>query len=377
MNKDKLLLLEISVGIIIGFFLMSHLIKEQQNFENFALGEETKTYLATDDSDLIIHITNLDSASINVLKKGWNLRGKKDIMLVLGNSQTHSINQIKTGQVTYVEKLHNLLEDSIDVLALTFPNANLQELYLGLEFMKSTLPIKFVVLPVFMDDLREGGIREKGFEIVASTKFVLPDTSALIAKRLQLEIQNFSEDKAPSNDQSALYETMQAKSEEFLDNKISDLAPIWAKRPDIRGQMFLSLYQLRNRVFGINAQTKRKLIPTRYNNNLAALEEILRRSKVDKIKVLTYIPPIRSDVEIPYDIEEYAKFKDEVEILVNKYFKNFKNLENIIPGKLWGVKASTDGSGKPELDFMHFQYKGHEKLYSALKTEINKLINDF
>lgn len=376
MNQSKLLLFEIIVGSLIGLFVISIATKNKRDLENFALGGETKTLLAKDDGNPI-HLINLDSEGISGMRKGWLDRGKKDVALILGNSQTHSINQLKEGDATYVQKLHNGLSDRLDILALTFPNANLQELYLGTDFLMSEYPIKFIVLPVFMDDLREDGIRESGFEYLIENFYQLSDTSSSILKRINANLSDFNKMKISDGDHDALFETVQAKSERFLDNRMSENFPLWADRPAMRGEMFLSLYKLRNTVFGINAQTKRKMIPSRYKDNFEAVNEILRSAKSKSIKVLLYIPPIRQDVEVPYNLSEYASFKKKLKENADRYSNvKFVNLENIVPAKYWGVKSSTNGSGKTELDFMHFQNEGHNLLYDSLKKEIQQLKND-
>ena len=73
------------------------------------------------------------------------------------------------------------------------------------------------------------------------------------------------------------------------------------------------------------------------------------------------------------DSAKAAQFKATIEALAER--RNgvrFANLEGLIPGEYWGLKASTDGDGEPELDYMHFQFKGHQMLAEALKTEIEQ-----
>ena len=51
------------------------------------------------------------------------------------------------------------------------------------------------------------------------------------------------------------------------------------------------------------------MIKGTYIKNLKAYEDILNLAQKNKVKVLVYIPPLRNDVKIPYDISEYSKFK--------------------------------------------------------------------
>ena len=89
------------------------------------------------------------------------------------------------------------------------------------------------------------------------------------------------------------------------------------------------------------------MIPARYNRNMLALEELLTHAEVKEQDVLLYIPPIRTDVAPPYDPQEYADFKEAIQTLAaNHTNTHFANLEDIVPGEYWGLKASTDGDGK-------------------------------
>ncbi len=105
MNKlHKSGLLSIVLAIIAAFLIINVFFRQEQNFAELALGEETKAYLATDSLGHPIHLIG-DSLS-QLLLTGWQKRGKNEVALVLGNSQTHSINQLKEGDQTYVGLLH-------------------------------------------------------------------------------------------------------------------------------------------------------------------------------------------------------------------------------------------------------------------------------
>ena len=116
------------------------------------------------------------------------------------------------------------------------------------------------------------------------------------------------------------------------------------------------------------------MIKGHYIKNQKAYEDILNLAIKNKIKVLVYIPPLRNDVKIPYNIDEYSNFKLETKNIADKYYVNFVSLEKIIPSKLWGFKGSTNLKQKQELDFMHFKGEGHSLLAEALYIEILKII---
>ena len=133
------------------------------------------------------------------------------------------------------------------------------------------------------------------------------------------------------------------------------------------------LYQIRNSVLGITATTTRKMIKGSYRKNQRAYEDILSLANKEKIKVLVYIPPLRNDVKIPYDLNEYKKFKLEAKNIANKYDVNFISFENIIPREFWGFTSSTNLKIIQDLDFMHFEGKGHSLLAESLFIEMQKI----
>ena len=96
--------------------------------------------------------------------------------------------------------------------------------------------------------------------------------------------------------------------------------------------------------------------------NLEAMKAIIESARKANIEVLTYIAPLRNDVPIPYDNNEYAVFKQEVAAITRDAGGTLVNLEELVPNQNWGTKASTGLAGGAEVDFMHFQSEGHERL---------------
>ena len=159
-----------------------------------------------------------------------------------------------------------------------------------------------------------------------------------------------------------LGESIELEINTFLEGH-SDL---WRMRPDLRAQVIYGyLYTWRNIAFGITPNSKRKVIRGRYKDNMEALRITLESAQKNNIETYVYIAPIRNDVAIPYDNIEYANFKTEVENIARTYNSNFINYEDLIPANYWGEKGST-GKESLEIDFMHFQAKGHELLANKL-----------
>jgi hypothetical protein len=239
------------------------------------------------------------------------------------------------------------------------------------EYLKKRLPLEFIILPVVFDYLRENKLRIKIAQALADadTKTALEQTD--IGRRILAE---HGEPTDVSEDMAALKDTIQEHSETTLNNWLDKHSNLWALRPEIRGTILTYLHVLRNTVFGIKATSKRRVILGRYIANMAALSAMIDSAKASSLDVLLYIVPLRNDVDIPYMAEEYNSFKKEIkQFAINKDIA-FANLENLIPGQLWGMKGSTTLGGEPELDFMHFQIAGHQLLANALYQAIHQQI---
>ena len=352
------------VSAILAGFILRFSFSGERNFENAALGTLTVSYEAKDELGRIIHTTQQRETEIEDMLNVAKSSNRK--VLVLGNSQTHSINQKIEGEVVYPELLH-ALESSTAVLTNSLPNANLQEFYVILSWWLQQANFDQVIVPIFMDDLREDGLRKDFLNALGRNNFQLKNLDAFNAElNAQLrELQPSASSQAEEDGTDD--ETPQDYVERELNVWLNEHSETWSNRPNARGDFFLALYRWRNQLFNISATTTRKMIPARKEKNMKALKRILDLTASEEIPTLIYIPPIRTDVEVPYDLKEYEAFKAEVKDAVAAHVHtDFKNWEGIVPGELWGLKASTSGDDEPELDFMHFQYRGHQIVADSL-----------
>ena len=356
-NKSSI---ELLLCFVLSTMVLYFLTKRTTDFNNLALGDETKPYFAYNNAGMI-HIDSLYKLS------KIKFETDHDVVLFLGNSQTHSINQLKPGEVNYVQLLADSLTN-VEVMAITMPNISLQEMLVAFQYTVSKFPVKYVTIPVFMDDLREDGIRaDIFFSSLQREQFKVAGNDRALIDKINRELLPAGPDTIQDQEMAALAHTPQEKVERYLDQTLGDHSNLWKNRPQLRGEIFTFLYNFRNTIFHINAQTKRKKITQRYADNLSALVEMLEKCEQLGIRSLVYVPPIRNDVDIPYDAVEYDTFKNELKILVEKHKSSlFLNLENVVPSNFWGVKNGTSLAGKPELDFMHFQYQGHLLLFQNL-----------
>lgn len=368
-TENRVSWLSLLFGVCFGVGFLYFFLSQQQEsirYEELALGTETAPAFAKV-SGVYVHCRDYDEAQYCL--DGYRLNGQgRKVSLWLGNSQVHAINQKKPGDETATPLLHRKLLDK-ETYFLTFsqPNANLQEHYVLLLYLINQLPIKYLVLPVVFDDMRNTGIRTSLTGAITEPVVKMELEMTEIGRRI---LADHGDKDMAGNELAALHETIQERSENYLNQKLSDIWSVWKARPDFRGKLFLSLYQFRNWALGINPSTTRKMLPGRYALNRQALEAILDKARQSKIKVLVYIVPLRNDVRVPYDLGEYQTFKDDIQNLALKNDARFVNLESLVPANLWGTKSGTSVKGGQELDFMHFQAGGHKLLAKVLYREI-------
>jgi hypothetical protein len=340
-----------------------------------ALGEDTSLYKPID-SSAKIHCHDLKdfSSCIDSYHKKNRSTLYEDVVLWLGNSQLHSINQMKFGEETSTPILHRDIKDKKKYL-MTFsqPNANLQEHFVLFNFLINKVPISTLILPVVFDDMRETGLRNSLTGATKELNVVERLKKSSIGKKI---LANHSEKDMAGNKKTALEGTMQEDAEFFLDTKLSLFWNTWSERSSLRASFLYGvLYKFRNWLFDINPSSIRKVIPGRYLMNIQALNEILFTAQDKNIDILLYIAPIRNDIKIPYNLVEYENFKEEVRGVASKYNNVvFENLEDLVPPEYWGSKVSTSFNGSlEEVDFMHFQAGGHKILAESILYKLRAI----
>jgi hypothetical protein len=330
-NKKKIIYLKFFLIILspflIWFFIQKILENNYKNFNELALGQDN-VFLNNNFLENKIICTSLNDIKecIEYLKK------YKRKILWIGNSQLHAVNQPDSNAELASQIVNKTLEKyETAIVTLAAPNINFQEYLAVFNYVTKNIDIDFIILSLCFDDTREDGVR---FNLVEYEE-------RLYEERLYEERSNFS-----SIEKSINY---------FFDKKFQ-----WnATRQQAQAHIFEILYKLRNYTFNITPSTIRPIIKSTYYKNIQALETILKISQNKKIKVITYIVPIRNDVKLPYFEEQYILFKNDMSNLSKKYNSNFYNLEKTVPNSFWGQKKSTTFSNEYEIDFMHFRQEGH------------------
>lgn len=361
--SHKFKLASLVLGVIIGLFLIDFSYDYKKNsdeLEKLALGNENREFYEKT-KELNHHCKYLilnEECHLTYSKYGE----KNDVILWLGNSQLHAINQYKVGDKTGSSILHDSLKiHKKYLLTLSQPNINMQELSIIFNQSIELFPVELLIICVVFDDMREDGIRD-------NLKYLTEQNNLENKKFNQVVLNNQIDPNVDNKD------NLQLRVENYFSKKLSIIYPKWEARGELRGNFFLALYNLRNFIFGITPSTTRKLIPARYNKNMEAFNEILKIAKEKKISVITYIAPLRNDVKIPYDLSQYENFKSEIKNISLRHQANFFNWEDIVDNSSWGQKNSTSIKKEGEIDFMHFQFSGHKKIASKLYETIHNII---
>jgi len=358
------LLLPVIAGIMVSLLCLSLLPdSNERSFDDLALGKETTSVFATV-GDYPIHCEYPGVG--NKCIEGVRARGADRLVLWLGNSQVHAINQFKSGDENAPPMLFRKLQKhGVDLVVFSQPNANLEEHYVLFEYLRRRMDIDLLILPLVFDDMRETGLR-------AEILNALDDDFLKVLEQSPVGRRIVSESKGvlAADDFAGLENTVQDHTERRINEWLEGNVALWKKRPALRGHLLNTLYRLRNFVFGITPSTTRRVIKGRYELNRRALVQLLETAMENNIKVVVYITPLRMDVEIPYDRAEYDAFKKDMSGLVVSFGQSIHNHEGLVPGVFWGRKAATTVGGGAEIDFMHFQAGGHRLLADALYADV-------
>lgn len=362
----KHLLMALVLMLLIAVFYSQSKI----DTENFALGEANTHITETSNG------TPLTAASITGIRSliahpGPCKGNSSNRILWLGNSQLHTINQYRPNDHLAPYWLHHSLNQDACawVNGISLPNANFQEYLTLLTYATLSNKPSIVVLSLVFDDLREDGLRDD-FRILQSEtmheKLALSDAGIDILKKLTANSVN--EENMTNN--QGLEGFVQKHFEDALTAYLGIHLPIWNERPNLRAKLMTDLYFLRNFVLGIKSTSTRKQIPNRYKKNMAALEATFNLLKHAKIPTIAYIAPIRGDINIPYDAQEYNAWKNQINQLTEIYKIDLLNIEAIVPSEKWGTYHAD------EIDFMHFQGDGHKILSRAIEPAVRKALQE-
>lgn len=366
-KKDLTLIISFLFAIILLYLFLP---KNNISLNDLAYEEYTKRVMGYVNGERV-HCNDLDD--IHLCLESYKKNGHGDpVILWFGNSQLHSINSYSQGDETASSLLHMALrKKGYYLITFSQPNANLQEHFLLFSYLLNQFPVKNLILSIVYDDMREDEIRASINKTLEDTHVLNEVDKTTIGKNL---IINYQKKYLINNDKIAHKETNHDYWENLISKKLEKIWLLWSERDSLRSHLFHNLYLLRNTILGIDATAIRKKILGPYIKNMTAYKEILSLAEKNKIGILVYIQPIRNDMKIPYDLNEYNLFKKEIATMSEISGVYFSDLDNIVPGEFWGQTSSINIKNYKDLDFMHFQAEGHELLSRNILYEFNKII---
>lgn len=350
-------------GLTIAAVVIAHADDKEVRFDQAALLPHSSLVLGEIPGSTVLCGWSIKSSKCF---EDASKRGVKRSVLWFGNSQVPTINEHKAGQTTGVPALKaRLAAKGLDLTVLVEPNASLQEHFVAYAHARQNVPVTAVVVSLVFDDTRETGLREHSSEGMDEPDVIARLSKHPIGRRIveRYRAAAAAEEaaKKPPSEQ-----TLQERSEAALTGWLAEHSAVWKAREQANGKLGLLLHVTRNTIFGIKPESKRRLIESRYRDNLEALEAMLIDASEGGIKVLGYIAPLRPGVEVPYIDHEYARFKRDVSALFERHGAVVENLENLVPKADWGDTFSTTANKDREIDFMHFMAPGHQRVAAAL-----------
>lgn len=366
-------LMQLMASLLVMLIVASVYSRNKINAEDFALGKEN---FHASESYAGHPFTASSVSAVKALfgqKQKLCQESKVKRLMWLGNSQLHTINQYKSGQhlAPYWLRQQSIKPACFEPNGFSLPNANFQE-YLALAtYALNNAKFDAAIISLVFDDLREDGLRQD-FSAIMVGNLLSQLSGSEVGKEI---VSRFSRERMQENlgskENSGLEGFVQEKFEDRLTQKFGDIFPIWAERPNLRVNLITDLYYFRNHILGIRPTTVRKLIPARYQRNMAALHATLKKLHANHVPIVLYIAPIRHDISIPYDAAEYEKWKVEMIEIAKNYDARLLNLEQLVPGNLWGSYIEDN------VDFMHFQGQGHELLAKKLSPVVKQIVGEF
>lgn len=352
----RLVLLCLATALALDYLVAS----TAPDFETLALGDQTQPVYGSYAGDRIFCG---DPADTQTCLAPAARRGLARRVVWLGNSQLYAINQQRRGDVTAPVLLARALRPrGVEVQAFGLPNASLVEFYLMWTVQRRAAKTDVLVVPLFLDDTREGAARDSWREVVLAPDIRSQLGQTATGRAVLAALPATAPDEAG--------ETRNAKAEAAITNWLERCCGFQTMRERARGQISIQAFNLRNTVFDVRADTVRPLVPANYRANLAAFEQLLVEARTAGTQVVAYIPPLRQDVAPPYLPADYARFKAETRALAERHGAILVDADTVVPGPLWGTKAAPRLGGGTELDFMHYQAAGHALLTRRLEPII-------
>ena len=144
-------------GAALAILLLDAARLKVRDLTEAALGGQTTAVLAEVDG---LRVACFDATDSEACESAYQRAGRMPTILWFGNSQNFAINRYQPGDELATVKLHRWLKSKGTwLVSYVQPNANLDEEALLFEALANRYDTRMLILPVFMDKLREQGIR--------------------------------------------------------------------------------------------------------------------------------------------------------------------------------------------------------------------------
>jgi hypothetical protein len=355
--------LSLPIAAVLAIGLLDIADSKTIKLNEAALGGQTVAVLGEIDGKRIACIDATDTGSC---EGAYRNVGHPPAVMWFGNSQNFSINRYHPGDELAIMTVHRWLQKRGAWLVSYYqPNANFYEQAVIFEATASRYNTRLLILPAFMDKLREQGIRDGVAKFMADPK----TKERIQASPEWPQLAPVLEQASRSGGQLPINQTVQAGVEDRLNVVLGENWRLWRKREELRGTLAIAIQTLRNKLLGIHSYTKRPVDQNVYSDKLQMLGSILKSARDKGIHVLLYIPPYRTDISGPYVDSQYMQFRKDVRSLAQKYDANFADLSDLVPGPEWATVVDHI-FGFEEPDFMHFTAEGQRRLAGAIQGQL-------
>ena len=342
----------LALALLLALPAIWFVLQEQEDFGGFAMGPETTSVFAQAEGRPV-HGDN--GPSIAAAYDGV-ARSESPMVLWLGNSQLHGVNQRVGDETCAPQLLHDQLTPQRRLLTASPPNGSPIEHEVIFDYVRKQVRVEELVIAVCFDDLRNEGVRTDLLPLAAGPSSLA--TTVPVAG-------------ATSQESNHVEDSLQEATEQWFNRVLSTYSFLWRQRKQARGDLFVALYRVRNSLLGIDAQTERRMLLPHYHRNLQAVARMLRAAHEAGTRAFVYIVPLRGDVKPPYVPTEYRRFEEDLAAIVRASAAEYRDLADLVPGMYWGMKDATGLDNKAELDFMHFQFPGHVLLAETIGEQIS------
>lgn len=354
------------VSICTGIFLFDRVANSLKDFRagDIGLGIATTTH-ENFFSEQPINQTHGGVDQILETIKYFKDQGK-EVVLLLGNSQLHSINYYQEGDfltVYYLNERAVVEGSNLRFVQLSSPNVNFQELLIYyLVLSNQEIRPDWIFIGATFRGFQLSSVREKFIDelsVVDLSKFELSQ---------DIKVNLTSITKNTINDSLPERLSLQKRTEDFIVSKMEDFWEPYRYRGNVRSQLKIIPGLIYQKYYSKKTFFESNEVTEAINMNY--LKQLTYLANNDSVRVLLYQPPhpfVSSEV-FQYDKVDYKNCYNNIQDLCKELpFAYFASFENVVPLEYWGK------NNRGRLDIFHFRVEGHKLLAENLFNHLIKL----